>query len=115
MTDRDQVHHIRQGDTLPAISGVCEDDAGSPIDLSDVTEVRFRMLAKGTRELLVDAAGEVVDAASGRVRYQWIDGDTDRAGTHLAEFQLLFTGPLTLTVPNDRTVDLLVEVLTQLA
>ena len=105
--------HIVQGDTLPALTAVVQDDAGTPMDLGDVTAVQFHLLTRGTRELLVDDAGEVVDAQGGVVGYDWSAGDTDRAGLHRAEFQLTFTGGLILTVPN--AGEQLVEITPQLA
>ena len=39
-------------------------------------------------------------AADGVVEYAWAAGDTDTAGTHLAEFQVTFPGGLPATYPN---------------
>lgn len=109
-----ETFHIGQGDTLPRIEGIVRDDRGVPIDLSAVTEVRFRMMAATTRELLVDGEGEV-GVEAGEIYYEWVSGDTDRVGRHLAEFQISFTGPTVMTVPNDPGSPLAVLIVPQLA
>lgn len=66
---------------------------GTPIDITDA--------GTGTHTLLL-----------GKVSYDWTNGDTDTAGTYLAQIQTTEAGK-TLTYPNDS--QLLIEIISDLA
>lgn len=64
---------------------------GVAFDLSSST-VKFKMRAAGSSTLKVDANATIVTAASGDVRYDWLDGDTDTAGDYLAWWEVTTGG-----------------------
>lgn len=81
---------IKQGDLVPAITATLMQAVGSsaaaPIDLTAASAVKFAMRRQGV--IKVDAAGTVVSAAAGTVRYQWITADTDTVGVYDCEWQI---------------------------
>lgn len=83
---------INQNDTSPEI----EYDLYSKGELVNLTgaSVQFVMGA------LVDAPGVIVNN-TGRVKYVWVEGDTAIAGTHKANFQVIFANGKRETYPND--------------
>jgi hypothetical protein len=79
---------VQQNATEPAVR-VLVSEAGTPKDLSDVTEARFRLRRVGDDDLLVDAEAQVVDPpTAGYVEYRWAIGDTQRAGVYEGQFVL---------------------------
>lgn len=84
---------IKQGDTAPALEATLIDPNGQPINLAGMS-VTFCM---GRH---VRAPAEVVDAAEGRVRYEWQEGDTDRPGKWNAEFIVTTIAGESQRVPN---------------
>ena len=49
----------------------------------------------------VSAAGSIVDAASGIIKYVWASTDLDTVGDYIAEFKITFEDLTILTVPSD--------------
>lgn len=93
---------IKRGDTSPAIEAVLEDSEGAAVNLT-ATTVRFKMRGLGANEETIDASAEVVDAAEGQVRYQWLAADTDTEGRYDAEFEVTYTASGSVeTFPNHR-------------
>lgn len=73
------VIEIKQGSTIPGFEAVFVDSGGQPINLSNATvEFVFGRCRGGPCQ--------IVDAAGGRVRYEWQEGDTDDPGTWRGEF-----------------------------
>jgi hypothetical protein len=91
---------IKRNDLLPEIVATCLDADGAPVDLTGATGVEFHMKAAEAGSPKVDAAGTIVDAATGVVKYSWTGSDTDTAGTYSAEFEVMFTGSKQMTFPN---------------
>lgn len=91
--------YIKQGDTSPSFEVTLLDANRDPVDLTGAT-VQFRMSTRAGVAPVVDAAASVIDAAAGRVAYNWVAGDTDTVGTYLAEF--VITDPYQETFPNGR-------------
>ncbi|RCU47919.1 DUF2479 domain-containing protein [Haloplanus salinus] len=94
---------ITQNDTYPAISGTCKDDGGNPVDITGAT-VRFHLKAPGSETPKVNESASILDAAAGRVAYQWIAGDTDTPGTFFAEFEVTHSDGNPETFPSDPLV-----------
>ncbi len=90
---------IKVHDLLPVLRMVCT-DAGEPVDLTNVSEVRL-LLKNRTAGLKVDALMEKADQEDepGVVTYEWQDGDTDTVGTFLGEIQVLWPGQKPMTFP----------------
>lgn len=76
--------HIKVGDLAPSLTADLADGFGLPLDLTGAT-VDFHM-TDDTGVVVIDAAAEVVSAVPGRVRYNWVTGDTDVTGNYSAEF-----------------------------
>lgn len=95
---------IKQGDLLPAFTATLfetNDNVTTPIDLTGATvELHVRMT--GAPGLKIDATATVTDAAAGKIRYDWIAGDTDTPGECVWEAQITYGDGKQLTVPNSR-------------
>jgi hypothetical protein len=89
-----------QGDSAPTIFGTVLKPDGTAKDLSSVTEVKFQMRKADDRRYTVDAEAEVVDAATGRVSYDWEANDLSVAGEYIGQWQLTFAdGKVQTTTP----------------
>jgi hypothetical protein len=103
---------IKQNDLEPPFEVVLVENEGeqteAPVDLTDATGVKFLMREKGdTGVAKVNAAATVVgDPLDGRVRYEWISGDTDTVGEFDAEIQVMFPSSRPATWPNNRFWDI---------
>lgn len=94
------IHYMKAGDLSPSITATLTYADGSIIDLTPATNPRFLMRAPGSSTLKVDGTAVLVAASQGRVRYDWVDGDTDTPGNYQAEWEFTIAGKK-LTVPND--------------
>lgn len=102
---------LKQGDTFPPVDITVLNPDGLPLSLPTGTLVRFHMGTLRTGAAFL-GVGEVLDAAAGRISYQWQPGDTDTPGGFLAEFQLTLPDGRVLTVPNNDWIE--VEIVKQL-
>lgn len=100
-------HYVKQNDTRDPVQATLKDADGKPVDLSDVDEVRFQMGRKGNNTK-VDGLGEIVDAANGEVKYEWQEGDTDKAEVFRGEFRVEFADGTRLTFPNNDWIKVVV-------
>lgn len=90
--------YLKQNDTKPDLQITVNDDQDAAIDVTDAT-IAFHMNdSAGTSK--VDAAGAIVTAESGIIKYVWSTGDLDTIGTYNAEFQITFSDSSILTVPS---------------
>lgn len=96
---------LKKGDTFPAFETTLKDNLG-PIDLTDAS-VQFRMSLPGVSGALVQAAAVVIYPAEqadplkkGKVRYQWVTGNTNEVGDHNAEWRITFLDGRKATVPR---------------
>lgn len=84
---------IKQGATGPALQVVLYDSArpSKVVDLTDATEVRFRMRKEGAVGYTTNALAEfIAPRTSGGVRYSWQAADTDEAGEFHGDFLVTF-------------------------
>lgn len=83
---------IKQGDLVPAITATLMQQVGTaaaaPIDLTLASSVKFAMRNQTALTTKVDAAGTIVSAVAGTVKYQWVGTDTDTPGTYDIEWQI---------------------------
>ena len=72
---------LRQGDTLPPITGLLQNPDGSACDLTDstVTLNLFRMATSTVAQL---PATFMADLAEGLVQHDWQPGETDISGAY---------------------------------
>lgn len=104
-------YSIKQGDLLPVIEGTLRNPDGTPMSLTDCT-VFFRMRRKGLTlgELIIDdVEAEIVDEASGRVRYVWLDGDTTSPGYFAGEWIVHDPLDQPMTTPTLGYIDIIIE------
>lgn len=90
---------IKQNDTKEVIQITCTDSSGAAVNVTGAS-ISFKMKKPGSSTLKVNAAGAIVTAASGIIKYVWATGDTDTAGEYEAEFQVTFSDSSIQTFPN---------------
>lgn len=99
---------IRRNDTLPLLDATCSaGDPAVPVDVTGAT-VRFHMRDESD-QLVVDAAGSVVDGPNGVVRYTWAPADTAVAGVFKGEFQITFPSTKIRTFPNPGAITITIN------
>ncbi len=90
---------IKQNDTLPNLESSLKDGSGNPVNL-DLCGVKFHMSNyKGDVKIVRPAT--IVNVATGEVKVEWIDGDTETVGVYKCEFEVNMPDGKTLSVPND--------------
>ncbi len=100
---------LKRGDTDPPIQATLRQANKKPVPLGGCT-VRFIMRpAPGIDAPLLAAAAEVLDEAAGKVRYQWVDGDTDVVGVYRAVWEVTFPTGRVRTVPTKGWIDVVIE------
>ena len=99
-------YFIKQGDTSPPIVAILKDATLSPVDLTGISGIKFIMTNKATAVKRVDAPAVVVDAAGGRVRYDWATGDTDIPGGYKGEFEVHWPDGTYETFPNSKYINI---------
>ena len=82
--------YIRRNDRRPILVAELSDEDG-PVDLSAASAVEFHMSSAIGSTAKIEAAATVSNATEGEVTYTWVTGDTDTAGSYLAEFEVTWT------------------------
>lgn len=104
-----QIFTIKRHDLSPAIKIICE-----PRNTFDLTgaQVFFNMVDLATGQKIIDrGAGYIVPHATlPIVAYQWQPGDTDAVGEYKAEFEILYSGGIPESIPNDEDDDLIIVI-----
>lgn len=103
---------LKKGDRKPEaeVQLLQADGTGGtePVDLSG-GNVKFYAAEPDTGNLLIDGEdATIIDAANGKVRYQWTSGDTDKAGIWKGEFIATFSDG-DLTFPNDGFIPVVIN------
>lgn len=102
-----------QGDTAPAMVAQLLKSDGTPRLLSDVAEVRFQMRRSSGTKYTVDAVGEITNASTGMVRYQWATTDLAvAADDYVAQWQLIYNGIALVNEDGDWTIEVIDNVVT---
>lgn len=71
-------------------------------DIPDLTGATVTFIMRRDSDVApkIDADAVIVDPATGRVRYDWVTGDTDEVGVFKAEWQVLYPGAKPQTFPT---------------
>jgi hypothetical protein len=99
---------IVQNDTAPPIGSRLA-DSGEPVDLSNVSNVRFHMEDRFDRVIIEDdltGRVNIVDASAGEVEYAFTNGDTSDVGKYKGEWQVLYSDGKIETFPSAGKVDI---------
>ncbi len=91
---------IKRGDLEPALNATLTQDNGMPIDLSTAVSVRALVRHAHSATTVVDRTVPVVSATGGTVRIVWVDGETDNAGLHEVEFEIMWPASRPRTAPS---------------
>lgn len=94
-----------QGDTGPALESVIHErgNPDNPLDLTGCT-VRFQMRKADDRRFTVNNSATVVDAAEGRVRYQWGPNDLAVHGDYDIQWEVTFPDARRQTTADTETL-----------
>lgn len=90
--------YIKQNDRREPIERILLGSDRLPTDLTGAT-VKF-LMRNVAGAVIVDAAGTIVSAAAGHVRYSWGAGDTATSGVYQGEFEVTFGDGTKQTWPN---------------
>lgn len=95
-----EIMNIKRKDRRPSVTMQAFDAAGNPVNFGPNATAKFIMTRRGDTTPTVNAPAAIVDAALGKLQYDWIEGDTDKAGVYNAEFEVTYGDGRKLTVPN---------------
>lgn len=81
-----------QGDTGPDLESVIHErgNPANPLDLTGCT-VKFQMRKDDDRRFTVNNTATIVDAAGGRVRYQWGPNDLAVSGEYAIQWEVTYS------------------------
>lgn len=97
--------YIKRGDRLPAISTQITDSLDQPINLTG-SSVLFVMRGPWDTSPAISSAATIVDAAQGKVRYDWTGTQTDVPGSFRGEFRVTFAGGSQQSFPTNGFIDI---------
>lgn len=90
---------IKQYNTIPSLEATLVDYLGQPVPLMGAT-VEFAMRSQNDPSLVISGVASVVDAAAGKVSYQWNSYDTNTDGAFIGEFIVTHSSGGTESFPN---------------
>lgn len=111
----DYDYSIKQHDLEPPLDvQLTQKGLEAPLDLTSALSVKLLMTGQRSRHKVSGTCVRVDDPAinpadslpwgyrSGRIRYLWVQGDTDKADVYNTEFEIQWAGPpgRPQTVPN---------------
>ena len=91
---------LKKGDTFPPMRAQLLWEDETPVSLTNVSSVIFKMKEIGSNNLKVNGTCSIVDATNGIVEYSWQSGDTDTPGFYYREFEVHYNDGKVMTVPN---------------
>lgn len=92
---------LKAHDRLPSIAAQFVDASAAPVDLTNAIAVTFIMSTADKKDVRTNSSATVVDAPTGKVRYDWQTVDTATPGDYLAEWQVTWLGGLKQTFPSE--------------
>ena len=99
------VFEMKQNDTKPYIEAELQDATGSALDLTNASSISFNL---GTNDNaftpVLSGACVVTGSTTGLCEYRWADGDTNRSGLYLGEFEVTYSDSSVLTLPSDNNL-----------
>ena len=91
---------IKRNDRAPLVKSTLLDENSLPVDLTGAS-VKFVMkTTEAAPSTKVNAAMTLANAAGGVVEYAWALGDTDTAGSYVAEFEVTYASGVIQTFPT---------------
>jgi hypothetical protein len=94
-------YYLVQGNITPVMTITLKSD-GVAFELNGAIDVVTLTWLKPDETLTI-VSMEIVDAVAGIVRRTWVDGDTDQAGFHRGQIDVVRSGGIAKTWPNDGT------------
>ena len=92
--------YIRQGDLLPALTGVLQNIDGSKVDLTG-TSVSLELVEMATGNVTTLPATIVSDGTLGQVAHSWLAGETDTSGSYFYKWVVTWPSSGPESFPND--------------
>lgn len=93
--------YIKRGDLSPPIRTTLKDNAGAPVDLTGLS-VMFYMRSFISGELIVSGEAAIDgQPTTGKVTYNWQEGETEDTGYHFAEWEVQLAPGQTQTFPTN--------------
>lgn len=99
---------IKRNDTKPFIRAILQDADGNPVDLTTGSYIFFNMATNDNTFTPVISGNAAVSGTTngsiaGAVVYEWANGDTNRSGNFLGEFEVTFTDERVATFPSNHS------------
>ena len=101
-------YYAKRGDVGSSVLEQLLDADGDGVNLTGA-DVRFLMSVPEADEPTVADDAEIVTAATGHVKYTWVDGDLDDAGYYLAEWEVTYAAGAVETFPADGYISVVVR------
>jgi hypothetical protein len=99
---------IKRNDTKPTLVANIVTGEGVALNLTNCA-VQFIMSYQGNRQIKIQAAANILDAANGTVSYQWANNDCNIASTYYGEFQVTYPDNTVQSIPSDGYFTVLVR------